>query len=44
MKCYPQKEEGFSKAKYIHIDRAIELAKYEEEQEIIKKAKAEANI
>ena len=44
MKCYPQRNEGFIKAKYIHIDRAIVLAKYGEEKSIIEKAKEEANI
>ena len=43
MKCHPQKEEGFINAKYIHIDRAIELAKYDEEKDIIRKAKIEIN-
>jgi len=34
----PQKEEGFVEAKYIHMDRAIDIAKYHDEREIIKVA------
>ncbi|MCC5912583.1 MAG: NUDIX hydrolase [Clostridiaceae bacterium] len=36
--CLPLKEEGFIDAKFIHIDRAVDLAKYDDEKEIIKKA------
>ncbi|QUH25696.1 NUDIX hydrolase [Serpentinicella alkaliphila] len=36
--CIPLKEEGFIEAKFIHIDRAVDLAKYEDEKEIIVKA------
>ena len=38
MNTIPQKEEGFVDAKYIHIDRVVELAKYDDEKEIIKVA------
>lgn len=36
--CVPLKEEGFIDAKFIHIDRVVDLAKYEDEKEIICKA------
>lgn len=38
MKCLPQKEEGFKDAKFIYVDRVVELAKYEDEKGIILKA------
>lgn len=39
--CIPLKEEGFIDAKFIHINRAVELAKYQDEKEIIDKAISE---
>lgn len=36
--CIPLKEEGFIDAKFIHINKSADLAKYEDEKEIIKKA------
>ncbi|SDL11374.1 NUDIX hydrolase [Natronincola ferrireducens] len=36
--CIPLKEEGFIDAKFIHINRAVDLAKYDDEKEIIQKA------
>lgn len=36
--CIPLKEEGFIEAKFIHIDRAVDMAKYDDEKEIIIKA------
>ncbi|AOY74781.1 NUDIX hydrolase [Clostridium formicaceticum] len=36
--CIPLKEEGFIDAKFIHINRAPDLAKYDDEKEIIQKA------
>ncbi|GAB6084956.1 NUDIX hydrolase [Alkaliphilus crotonatoxidans] len=36
--CIPLKEEGFIDAKFIHVNRAVELAKYQDEKEIIEKA------
>lgn len=36
--CLPLKEEGFIDAKYVHIDRVVDLAKYEDEKTIIRKA------
>ncbi|AHM55754.1 NUDIX hydrolase [Peptoclostridium acidaminophilum DSM 3953] len=38
MNTQPQKEEGFIDAKFIHMDRVLELAKYDDEKEIIKVA------
>lgn len=35
--CKPQKKEGFVDAKFVHIDKAIEIARYEDEKRIIKK-------
>lgn len=41
MNCSPQKNEGFVEARFVHIDRAVLIAKYEDERKIIKKAKTE---
>ncbi|MDR5659377.1 NUDIX hydrolase [Serpentinicella sp. ANB-PHB4] len=38
MDCIPLKEEGFIEAKFIHMDRAVDHAKYEDEKQIIRKA------
>ena len=38
MDTVPQKEEGFIDAKFIHLDRVVDLAKYDDEKEIIKVA------
>ena len=38
MDTIPQKEEGFIDAKFIHLDRVVDLAKYDDETEIIKVA------
>lgn len=38
MDTVPQKEEGFVEAKYVHMDKAVDLAKYPDEREIIKVA------
>jgi 8-oxo-dGTP pyrophosphatase MutT (NUDIX family) len=38
MECIPLKEEGFVDARFVHMDRATEIAKYEDEREIIQKA------
>lgn len=35
MTCNPQKEEGFIDVKFIHIDKVINIAKYEDEKKII---------
>lgn len=36
--CIPLKDEGFVGAKFIHINKAADLAKYQDEKDIIKKA------
>ncbi len=38
MDTVPQKEEGFVEAKYVHMDKAVDIAKYHDEREIIKVA------
>ncbi|KDR94879.1 NUDIX domain-containing protein [Peptoclostridium litorale DSM 5388] len=38
MNTIPQKEEGFIDARFVHVDRVLELAKYDDEKEIIKVA------
>ncbi|SHJ48869.1 NUDIX hydrolase [Tepidibacter formicigenes] len=38
MNTIPQKEEGFIDAKFIHINRVVDLARYDDEKEIIKVA------
>lgn len=38
MDTIPQKEEGFVDAKFIHIDRVADMARYDDEKEIIKVA------
>ena len=43
MDTVPQKEEGFVDAKFIHIDRVVDLARYDDEKEIIKVALLEIN-
>lgn len=37
MNCTPLKEEGFIEAEFIHINRAIEKAKFKDERKIIEK-------
>lgn len=41
MDTVPQREEGFIDAKFIHMDRVVDMAKYDDEKEIIKVALAE---
>ncbi len=38
MKCVPLKQEGFVEAKYIPLERALEIARYDDERKIIRKA------
>ena len=40
LKCKPQKEEGFRLAKFIYIDHVLNLARYEDEKNILRKAMA----
>lgn len=39
MECVPLKTEGFIEAKYVHIERAIEIARYEDEKKVIELVK-----
>ncbi len=41
MDCIPLKKEGFIEAKYIHFKRAPEMARYEDEKKVIKRAEVE---
>lgn len=41
MECVPLRKEGFIEAKYIHLRRASEIAKYEDEKKVIKRAEVE---
>lgn len=38
MESVPQKREGFVEAKFVHIDKVLDLVKYKDEKKIIKKA------
>ncbi|MFA5524289.1 MAG: NUDIX hydrolase [Tissierellales bacterium] len=38
MECIPQRQEGFVDALFVHINRASQIAKYEDEKKIILKA------
>lgn len=37
MDCRPQKSEGFISAKFVHQNKVLEILKYKDEREIIKK-------
>jgi len=37
MECFPQRNEGFIDAMYVHIDKAKTLVRYEDEKKIIKR-------
>lgn len=37
MYCKPQKKEGFVDAKFVHMDKAKDIVRYEDERKIIKK-------
>ena len=38
MDSTPQKREGFVEARFVHVDRVLDLIKYKDEKKIIKKA------
>ncbi|KGF14667.1 NUDIX hydrolase [Peptostreptococcus sp. MV1] len=38
MDTIPQREEGFVDAKFIHMDRVVDMARYDDEKEIIRVA------
>ena len=37
LNCKPQKNEGFVDAKFVHINKALSIIKYEDEKRILKK-------
>ncbi|PLX31641.1 MAG: NUDIX hydrolase [Clostridiales bacterium] len=38
MSCTPLRNEGFIEARFVHVDRVLELIRYEDEKEIVAKA------
>jgi len=38
MACTPLRKEGFIEARFVHVDRVLELIRYEDEKEIVAKA------
>lgn len=40
IKCRPQKSEGFIKAEFVHKDRVLNMVRYNDEREIIRRALA----
>lgn len=38
MNCRPQKSEGFIKAEYVHMDKVLNIVRYNDERNIIKNA------
>ncbi len=38
MRCVPQREEGFKAARFVHIDKATSMVKYDDERNMIEKA------
>lgn len=38
MTCIPLRNEGFVEARFVHIDRVLDMIKYEDEKEIVVKA------
>ncbi|HNZ83376.1 MAG TPA: NUDIX hydrolase [Sedimentibacter sp.] len=38
MNCTAQKNEGFVEAKFLHFEKSLEIARYDDERKIIKKA------
>ncbi len=38
MECIPQKEEGFIDARFVHMNRASKIVRYDDEKKIVKKA------
>ena len=37
MNCWPQKTEGFILAKFVHMDKVLQVLRYKDEKEIIKR-------
>lgn len=44
MDTQPQREEGFVEAKFVHVDRVVDMARYDDEKEIIKVALKEIKL
>lgn len=49
MRCFPQRNEGFVEARFIHMDRVLDMMKYPDERRMIQKGieyiqKSEAQI
>lgn len=38
MRCVPQREEGFKAARFVHIEKATSMVKYDDERNMIEKA------
>lgn len=38
MRCFPQKEEGFKEARFVFMEKAVDMVKYNDERHIIEKA------
>jgi 8-oxo-dGTP pyrophosphatase MutT (NUDIX family) len=38
MRCVPQREEGFKAARFVHMDKAAQMVKYDDERHMIEKA------
>jgi 8-oxo-dGTP pyrophosphatase MutT (NUDIX family) len=38
MTCTPLRKEGFVEARFVHVDRVLEIIKYEDEKDIVVKA------
>jgi 8-oxo-dGTP pyrophosphatase MutT (NUDIX family) len=37
MRCFPQKNEGFVEARFVHIDRVLDMVKYPDERRMVQK-------
>lgn len=37
MRCFPQRNEGFVEARFVHIDRVLDMVKYPDERRMVQK-------
>lgn len=37
MKCFPQRNEGFVEARFVHVDRVLDMVKYPDERRMVQK-------
>jgi len=37
MRCFPQRSEGFVEARFVHMDRVLEIVKYNDERKMVQK-------